>query len=746
MMERRHFLESVTLGGLGAVVAPVTSHAAPSNRCAGKPLSPGAERTPQRLHVDAQTDVPGVEYFFLGNGRIAVAIQHATGEALDLGMTPLGLMLWDPQQFARKWSTFTFHPEWGLKRGMLAVTVDGEVMTPDPAAFSVRWSYADGVPTVVAEWGAGAHRVSESFWVDAEAPLLVRDVTLHGADVGSAAFTTSLYYSHVLFTDFRTDDRAGALRADGFAHLELFTEPSPTLSDRFATVEAGRDGSAPDGPTRRAQFFYGIGQRKEAFASVPLPERRAAAQQARAGTTTVETAEAGLDALYRAAKNGLRAVVAHDGRFDASVWQYNMEWVIDASGVAIAATRAGQFDLAAAVLRNVLTRLVNEKGIAAYASRFHDTLSTELNQQGALLGAVWTYWAWSGDLDFVRAHWDVIRRVAEFPLGPRYLHASGLVRAEIDFFERNASAGVRPGFDVGHQAFVAWGLTKAADLARYVGDGEASARWEAAGSRMADAMLHHPTLALVDEGRLIKRRLPDGTRQRRLRPLGASDAIPEDSPLATEAAPLLDPDISTLYPILFGQVAPDDPLARRTLDAVETLWNDDGGGYLRYNPTSDPDAPGGWTFPTAIVGRVLARAGRAAGVRRVLDWFLSVQGSRGGAFFEIYTDAPRPVPPLPPMGIIVWGWAEVVSLFVDGLVGVRPQPERDSLAFQPHLPAGLDRLRSRLSYRGRTFDVRLRRGGGETGARFDGASLAYGDDGYALPDAAPGGRVDVLLR
>ncbi len=743
-IERRHFLESVTLGGLGALIAPAESHAAPRpQRDVRRAHRAKAERTPQRLHVDAQTDVPGVEYFFLGNGRIIVAIQQATGEALAQGMTPLGVMIWDPQQFARKWSTFTFHPEWGLKRGMLSVTAGDEVLTLDPATLSVSRFYADGVPTVVAAWTSGTYRVSETFWVDAEAPLLIRDVSLSGGPAGRAAFTTSLYYNHALFTDFRTDHAAGTLRADGLAHMELFAEPVPALSDRYMTVKAL---AAPGIPTCSAQFFYGLGRRKEEFAQVSATSRRDSVRQAREGIASVETQEAGLDGLYRAASAGMRAAVAHDGRFDASIWQYNMEWVMDASGVVMAASRSGQLGLAAAVLRNVLTRLVDEKGIAAHASRFHDALDTELNQQGALLGAAWTYWAWSGDLDLVREHWDVLRRVAEFPLGPRYLHPSGLVQAGIEFFERDAAAGLRTGFDVAHQALVAWGLVKAAELAREVGDEASAVRWDAAGTRMADAMLHHPTLSLIDDGRLIKRRLPDGSRQRTLTPTATSDALPEGSPLATEKAPLLDPDVSTLYPILLGQVAPDDPIARDTLDAVETLWNPSGGGYLRYNPTSDPDAPGGWTFPTAIVGRVMAHAGRAEDVRRVLDWFLSIQGGRGGSFFEIYTDAPRPVPPLPPMGIIVWGWAEIVSLFIDGLIGAFPRPDHDSLGFRPHLPAGSDHMQSTLSYRGRTFDVRLRRHAEEVGARFNGEALAVSESGYTLPDAAPGGRVDILLR
>ena len=67
---------------------------------------------------------------------------------------------------------------------------------------------------------------------------------------------------------------------------------------------------------------------------------------------------------------GLRAAVADDGRFDASIWQYGYEWSGDASNVAEALVYSGQFEVARSVLENILTRLTIPEGMAMESSRF----------------------------------------------------------------------------------------------------------------------------------------------------------------------------------------------------------------------------------------------------------------------------------------------------------------------------------------------------------------------------------------
>jgi hypothetical protein len=739
-MNRRGFIGTMAAGGVGITLPIMPSIPAEKVQAAGIALAPEGPGW-QRLHPDAQTDLPGVEYFFLGSGRIAVAVQHATGEALEKDMTPLGLLFWDPHNFSRKVSTFTFHPEWGLRRGQISVRVGDETWATDAASLEVERRYEDHIPTVVASWNAGSHRVEERYWVPADEGVLFREVRLRngGGVPAEVTFVSSLYHSHLLFTDYVTDHRTGALKAEGYARMQLETVPRATLSNRFLSVNPGT--AAPGGDVS-AVFVYRIGAPSEMATAGAARQRTSSYFRAR---TALDSPEPRLNHLFLSARDGLRSAVAQSGRFDASIWQYNMEWVIDATGVIMACCHTGQFDVAAAVLDNVLTRLVNEKGICAHASRFHDDTETELNQQGALLGAAWTYWAWSGDIGLVRRHWDTLRKVAEFPLTERYLHESGLIMAEIELFERASSAGVLPGFEIAHQAHVAWGLEKAADLARRVGDVESAERWAAAGRRMREAMLGHPRLALVENDTLIKRRLPDGRRQRVLVPTAVgTDLIPEGSPLARETERLLDPDVGLLYPILLGQIPVAGTLARNTLASVKTLWNENGGGYLRYHPSSDPDAPGGWTFPTAIIGRALAMAGDDAAVRRVLDWLTSVQGSRGGAFFEIYAREPRPVPPLPPMGIIVWGWAEIANLFVEGLVGARPTASGDSLIFDPHLPAGLDTLEAEIPYRAARIHVTINRTG-RARASLDGRPLRRSTEGFVLPAPVRSGNLQIDL-
>ncbi len=737
-MERRQFLETLVLGAVGGAAPGIASDdvtAVPAEECSA---------SPQRLHPDAQTEPRGVDYYFLGNGRVTAVIQHASGDASSCGLTPLGLMLWDPYHFSRKWSTFTFHPEWGLKRGMVAVVAGDRTFSPDPAGLGVSRSYADGLPVVEARWKAGDLGVTERFWVAEDAPMLVREVVVDNPGPGqTVSLSTSLYANHALFTDYRTDQDAGALRADGYAHIELFTELSPRLADRFLTVDLGDIAAGGQGRTR---LFYLIGLRREDVWEVPAEARRDTARRYYRGLALVETGHAGLDRLFLASRDGIHAVVSDEGRFDASVWQYNMEWTLDSSYTAMAAAHTGQFDRAASIVRNLLTRLTNRNGAAAQASRFHEGPTAEIGQNGALLGAVWTYAAWTGDLDLVRRHWERIVRVVEFPLSEPFRHESGLLQTDIEFFERTTGFGILPGFEAGYQSLLARGIGQAAELARLIGDDAHARQWAAASGRLLDAMLHHPTLSLVEDGAFIKRRALDGRRQLTLIPKEAgSDFIPPDMPLAREKAPKLEPDITTLYPILNHQIDPGGPVARATLDAVDELWNIYGmGGYGRYHPSGEPDSPGAWAFPTAIVARALAEAGREGEVRRALDWYLGVPGGAGNAFFEFYyTDTPRPVPPLPPTGIIVWAWAELASLFVEQMLGARP--DFTGLRFSPRRVEGVDTVRGRLRYRDAWLDVTVRHTGEAPSARFEGAALRREGDAFILPLPARDGRVNIVL-
>ena len=648
----------------------------------------------QRLHIDSQTDLRDLRYYLLGNGRISVVVQHAFGEAEKDGATPLALLLWDPHHFVRKWSTCTFHPEWGLKRGMISVEVDGARFEPTGEAIKIFYDHQAPVRTLVLQWKAGDYTVEERLWVHASEPILHRRARILGEGAGKVRFHSSLYYNHILFTDFRADAQTQTLRADGLLHMELFSDPPATLSDRYLWAPG------PD-----ATFTYLLGLRREELLSMANSDA-APLEQVASFSSDNEAA----DHLFRMSRDNLRAMIAADGRYDASVWQYNMEWTIDAAHAAIGAAETGQHALSTSILTNILTRLVNARGVMAHASRFRDGLDTELNQQGAVLAALWTHWAYSGDETVIREHWETIRRIGNMPLEPPHLHESGLAFATIEFFERDLhNMGVQPGFDLSHQVYLIWGLSRGAVLASVVGDTETASRWASAAARMQDVMLNDPKLALVSQGRFIKRRLPSGEQQRFLRPPQLSDHVPADSPLARAGEPRLDPDMCLIHPALYGIVRPDDPRAVAAREDVATLWDPSGGGYLRYHPSADPEQPGGWFFPSVQIAKALADAGDAEGVARVLSWLTTVRGAEGATYVEFNAQAPRPVPPLPPMGIIVWVWAEVVGLFTTRILGVQLQPDDGAIHLRPMLPAGMDRAQGEVTVRGTPLQISITR-------------------------------------
>ena len=50
---------------------------------------------------------------------------------------------------------------------------------------------------------------------------------------------------------------------------------------------------------------------------------------------------------------------------------------------------------------------------------------------------------------------------------------------------------------------------------------------------------------------------------------------------------------------------------------------------------------------------------------RAIDWLIEKAGS-AGSWFEFYGN--RPTPPLPPTGILVWVWAQFITLVVKNIL------------------------------------------------------------------------------
>jgi GH15 family glucan-1,4-alpha-glucosidase len=237
---------------------------------------------------------------------------------------------------------------------------------------------------------------------------------------------------------------------------------------------------------------------------------------------------------------------------------------------------------------------------------------------------------------------------------------------------------------MGHQVFCIVGLAAAAELARVVGDTAHADRWTSASRRIRSAMLEHPIYRLIDGGRFIRRRLVDGSHEHAM----IADASWYDADYAPYLPPAHDamprscePDVTEVLPIIYGIVDGESDVARATLEALESLWSPTGtGGYARYNIESEPDSPGPWPFASAMVASAELDACMRERAGRTLQWLLDAAGE-GGSWLEYYGE--RESPPFPPIGIIVWGWAQFILAIVEHAAGIVVDSEH--LRIRPRL-------------------------------------------------------------
>jgi hypothetical protein len=617
---------------------------------------------PNRGHPDVRIRLKDVSYFFLGNGLVQAAVQWASaGEG-----TPLGLLLMDPNRLRKKREALTMDAVRGLERTMVGVEVGGVWHEPTARGTRVAWTTHDGVPGVEAVWSWAGGEVTESFFCpDLDTPRLAREVRVRcAAPAGPVRIRTSAGHRTIV-----ADADAGG-------------EPTSFVYRFFPDTEGVELGAEPT-PVADAARLRWAKTARLAF-SDPLPERLGLASQFQ-----------------------LAAATSAAGRMDSSIWQYNREWVRDQAFVAIGHLMVGNRDSAALLLGRLLREFITPEGGAMDSSEVRGPDEAELDQNGVLLHALEQYLRWTGDLSIMAEHWSRIAAVAEYPLRPEFAHpASGLLVNSREFWERHRIHGITPGMELVHQVFVSIGLRAAARLAVAMRQPEQAARWAAHAERLRATMLSHPRHGFVHNGVLVKRMNLDGTVQDRIEPASDS-AIPAGVPLTRQGAHWLNPDTCVTLPVAFRFIAPDSELARRTLDSVEPLWNQEWqtGGYGRYDVSSEPDSPGGWPFASVFVGRAAIEAGMPERAWRVLRWLDTAQGAPAGSWFEFY--GPRPSPPCPQVGIIPWTWSEVLALLVEHVLGVRPRAE--GLHVAPRLLPGLEHASARLRLGAGMLTVSVRR-------------------------------------
>jgi hypothetical protein len=644
--------------------------------------------------TDGRTTLDEVNYYFVGNGHITAAIQIC----LSGSGTALGLLIMHPEIFGPKRNAFTFDPESGLAKTSLRIYGQGFDIAPTAANLDSEWDELSQVPVVRGKWGNDNIIVNERFYCpDRNKPRLIREIRLE--NLSAESLSVSL--------------QTGVLSQSVEKNLTLLPQSGETCYLEYRLLG--------DKPKLSVAFDWTKSAQPQANAVSYWND-----------VLSFQSDSPLLNRLLTAARNQLQANIAHSGRLDASIWQYNLEWVRDQSMVVIGLTVSGQFELAGTLLDRMLSQFVTDQGDTIDSSRERPTAEVELDQNGELLLALRTYVDWTGDLSLLKKHWQKVRATAEFPLrGVFRHHDAALLHNRREFWERHALHGIEEGMELMYQFFVSLGLSSTAYLAQLLDYRDEAEKWQIAAQNIKKALLFHPKYTLIDNGHFIKRRKMNGDIQTEVH-VREDSLLPKGIPLLEDGPHYLNPDSSASLPIAFEFIDPKGDLARKTMQQIELLWNQrwDSGGYGRYNATSEPDSPGPWPFASLFVARAYLEMGESEKVWRILNWLDEIPGAKSGAWFEFH--GPRPIPPYPQIGIIPWTWSELLILFVHHMLGVRPS--RDKLLLRPRFLDGVHEKVVSLRMRDIRLNMHLKKAdeSEETGFWIDEQFYPYKENGVTI--------------
>jgi len=746
-MKRRDFLKSPAIGIFvpGAITLQDFSAVDQESGVNNAGEKPDAQRFEQKMHPDFMTYMEGIEYFYLGNGDIQGAVQYSPKDSRG---TFLGFTLMDPENFCRKWSTFLYHPERGLANTKLGVTIGGESAVADnksgmyygvkgysvtPENFiSIQWKYVERVPVVSVVWRAGECEIEEEYFTPSEGAVLFRRVNVKNLRSNELKVTLSLslYANFGLFTTIHTDDQKKFAVASGLAKMKLLSlEKNPTVAGRYdVRVDLGK--LSPN-VRKQATYVYAINDGETIFKKKNFETLWKETATYWGARSTFETGRPVLDRLFNVSRTGLKSAIARSGRNDAGIWQYNMEWLFEQVLAMEALLRAGFVSQAKVMLGKNLKYSICFDGRTIESSRWFGFEYTELVQNGILLYEVWVYLSWTGDYDLIKKYWNKVRLCGNFPLMEVFLDPqTKMVKNKREFWERSDSYGVENGYELAYQFWVSFGLEKGALVAAKLGDKETARRWSKAAEEMKQTMFNDSVFKFIEDGHLIKRRTIDGRWQKNFIPPDRK-RMPPGSPIAIEEEPSSEPDTVEVFPIVFEMIDPRSELSSNTLQWVEQLWDQrwDGGGYPRYNVTSEDNPPAPWPIPSVLVARAHAAAGNDEKVWRVLNWLYNIPGGKSGSLFERMGQSITP--PMPPVGVNGWVWYELIALCIHHLLGFRP--ELDQLLIRPHVLKGLDTITSHQTLRGSVIDLKIRRSTGESFALINGKKMELSQATLKLP-------------
>lgn len=691
----------------------------------------------------------GREYFVLRSGRAKVVFQV---DRVDLGPA-FTHMLFDAEvasQSARKERAFNFDPQQGFASSALRIELGGFSFTAFGEQTESRWVNVDGLPAVELVWWAGGVKVKERIVALAGSEALLETIELDGSGLaGEDAVNLKLILPR------------GQIRANG----PVLVQSSGNYGSGFAVIGEAqaradeKEGSLALGPlavsprskttVELLRFFQIPSRGADALFDQArsllggIEDRRRNTRKVWENASAIATGDKTLQDIYDKARFGLPGMIADNGTMDAGIFEYGAQWARDTSDSALGALHAGHFELARAALTHVLTSLVSDQVATAIGGVYEKPDLEELDQMGEVLHALKSYRDWTGDETLVRDHRDKLLALIERPLQPVFRDETGMVHDRREDWER----AFDDAYTVSYQTYLVQGLRDAAALAPLLDAQDRVERWTHEADRTLQAMLSHPTRALVADGHLIKRRnvtgeIADAVPTRSGIPSSFTDWRPQpDVPGINEKHHRLNPDSMAALPIALGLVDPHSDLALKTLDDLDQLWNMRwfGGGYDRYNSTSELDTPGPWPWGTGMILWALHDAGQHEKSRRALEWLNSVQGGRSGFWFE---EIPTLRSNTKSCGIVPWYSAAIARFAVRHVLGIRFEGAR--MVIKPALYPQSPPVSADLRFRKGRLRLEIEGSGTTKRADLNGKELARRPDGSVLlPEDFTSGTVRI---
>ena len=638
----------------------------------------------------------GREYFTLRSGTAKLIIEannHGTAPAV----TYLVFDANKPCQTLRKERALNYVPGKGCSSSALEVILGGVAFSALGHTTTVHWGVRNGVPAVEAQWWAGGIEVTESYFSLHGANAFLREIRLHGKDLaGPDSVRLRLALPPGSFSRDRTT-LVGIVNNTALA-IAILGGTGTTIDTTWGVIESLPIRVDPESTVCVTSALLssiparGYPYDRNCAEGQPIPILPLDEVEARAGqlapflavdrfnaldpdallastrafwenATRITTTDSLVQSLFDHARFALPGMVGPNGTMDAGIFEYGNQWVRDGSNVALGLIHAGYFESARALLGFIVRDLVSSEGTTVVAGGFDDPDREEFDQMGELVHVLKVYRDWTGDSSLIVEERAKLIAMIERPLRPAFRDSTGMVHNHREFWERTFDDA----YELAYQTLMVRGLRDAADLSDALAVPGKAQYWREQADVFLHAMLHHPSRSLTQDGTLIKRRNVDGSVADLIS--GAPRSPGREDPASTESHHRLNPDASTAIPIFLRVIDPSSPLARKTLDALESIWNGrwNLGGYERYHSSSQQDQPGPWTFATTFLARAQHDAGLHARSRRSLEWLLHVQGGNAGAWFE---EIPLIRSQMSTSGILPWTSAELTLFGVRHWLGV----------------------------------------------------------------------------